>query len=200
MRRISKLFPLIILLVGVFSSFNSSAQSKSKLELTQKREAARKALHQREALMRSLTKSDTSINSLLQRVEQYTTTFNQISNNLADGLDTLDVSEQLPPVIKRIDKISAVAKTHKASTLRYLFVIRDNLDHIQEKLDTWQTDLDGVNTKLAQNEQDLLKFYKDSVLKTVPADSLVRKTFFTQLNIVKLLWHQTVFLPRAKPL
>jgi potassium efflux system protein len=191
MHRIIKIIPLIVLSIAVFSSFNGFAQSKNKKKLTIKREVERKALHSRDSLMRSLTKSDTSINSLLQRVEQYTTTFNQISNSLADGLDTADVSQQLPPVIKRIDKINTVAKTHKSSTLRYLFVLRDNLDRIQSELDGWQTDLEDVNTKLVQNETDLLKFYRDTILKTVPSDSLVRKTYFAQLKEVRLLWHKT---------
>src|ERR1700733_2252370 len=121
MRRIIKLIPFIVLSIAIFSSFDGFAQSKNKKKLSTKRVAERKALHSRDSLMRSLTKSDTSINTLLQRVEQYTTTFNQIKNNLADGLDTADVSQQLPPVIKKIDKIINVTKTHKSSTLRYLF-------------------------------------------------------------------------------
>jgi len=189
MRRIIKLIPTIILLIAIFSSFSGFAQSKNKKKLTAKREALREAMHSRDALMRSLSKADTSINSLLQRVEQYTTSFNQISNNLSDGLDTVDISQQLTPVIKRIDRINSVAKTHKSSTLRYLFVLRDNLDQIQAKLDGWQADMEDVDTKLVENQNDLLKFTKDSVLKTIPSDSLVRKTFFAQLKDVRLLWH-----------
>ncbi len=191
MRRIIKLIPLIVLSIAIFSSFDGFAQSKNKKKLTTKREAERKALHSRDSLMRSLTKSDTSINSLLQRVEQYTTTFNQINNNLADGLDTADVSQQLPPIVKKIDKIINVTKTHKSSTLRYLFVLRDNMDRIEGKLDGWQSDMQDINTKLVQNETDLLKFYRDTVLKTIPSDSLVKKTYFAQLKEVRLLWHKT---------
>ncbi len=191
MRRIIKLIPLIILLVALFSSFDGFAQSKNKKELTKKREAERKAVHLRDSLMRSLSKSDTSINSLLQRIEQYTTTFNQISNSLADGLDTADVSQQLPPVVKRIDKIGIVFKTHKSSTLRYLFVLRDNLNRIQNELDAWQTDLQDVDTKLVQNQTDLLKFFRDTILKKAPSDSVVRKTYLAQLKVVKGIWHVT---------
>jgi len=188
MRRSTKLLAFITLSLTVFYSFNAFSQSKVQKDILKKRNEIRRAIHSRDSLMRSLNKSDTSINSLLQRVEQYTTSFNQIDNTLDDGLDTLDVGQQLPDVIKKIDKINTAAKTHKASTLRFLFVLRDNLDHVQEKLDKWQADADGVGTKLVQNENDLLKFSKDTLLKTVPSDSVVRKTFFTQLKQVRVLW------------
>ena len=191
MRRIIKQSSLIVLLIAVLCISNVFAQTKSKKVSISKRDAERQAIRSRDSLMRTLNKSDTSLSSLLQRVEQYTTTFNQIKNGLAQGLDTVELSQQLPPVVKRIDKISTVANAHKSSTFRYLFVLRDNLDHIQSDLEGWQADLGDVNTKLVQNQKDLLKFYKDTVLKSVPADSEFRATFFGQLKEVKLLWHKT---------
>ena len=80
-------------------------------------------MHARDSVYQSMSKNDTSINSLLQRVQQYTTTFNQINNSLAEGLDTAEVSQQLPIVTKRINKIQALANTKKSGTLRYLFVL-----------------------------------------------------------------------------
>ena len=189
MFRISRIIPLIILTVLIAT--NGFAQTKTKKQVSTKREIARKAMHSRDSLLRSLYRSDTSINSLLQRVEQYTTTYNQIKNSLAEGLDTAEVSQQLPPVIKRIDKINNVANTHKSSTLRFLFVLRDNLNHIQDDLDGWQSDLSDVNLKLVQNQNDLLKFSRDTALKTVPYDSTVRQTYFAQLKNVRLLWRKT---------
>ena len=98
------------------------------------RERQRRAMHSRDSLLRVINKSDTSINSLLQRVEQYTTTYNQIGNNLAEGLDTTDIGQQLPPIVKRLSKMDTLINTHKASTLRYLFVLRDILDRSQTQL------------------------------------------------------------------
>ncbi|BAU54583.1 mechanosensitive ion channel family protein [Mucilaginibacter gotjawali] len=194
MFKITKITSLIIVAIALFSSVEGYSQTKEKDKdkkaVVSKREAARRGLHKRDSLMRSLNRSDTSINSLLQRIEQYTTTFNQIKNNLAEGLDTADVSEQLPQVAKRLDKIAKITDSHKASTLRYLFVIRDNLDRIQDRLEESQSDLDDINTKLVQNQKDLIKFAKDTTLKTVPYDSLARRTFFTQLKTVKILWHR----------
>jgi potassium-dependent mechanosensitive channel len=191
MSRIIKLFLLITLSIAIFSINYGFSQVKKKKPQTVKREAERRAMHSRDSLLRSFNKADTSVNSLLQRLVQYTTTFNQINNNLSEGLDTLEVSQQLPAVLKRINKIDSLTNTHKSSTLRYLFVLRDNLDRIQNNLDGWQSDLEDINTKLVQNQTEIIKFTKDTSLKFIPADSELRKVFLVQLKVVKTLWHKT---------
>ncbi len=197
MRNLFRYFPAFLLLAA-FLSFNTAfAQTKNLKKESSKRDIARKKLHSRDSLLRSITKSDTSINGLLQRVEQYAATYNQIYNNLSQGLDTADVSQALPPVIKRIDKIDKLANTHKSSTLRYLFVLNDNLDHIQDKLDGWQSDLTEINTKLIQNQTDLLKFSKDTLMKIIPADSMMRRTYFAQRKAVWKLWHKSDSINRS---
>ncbi len=148
-------------------------------------------MHARDSLFQALNKSDTSINNLVQKLSQYTTTFNEINNSLAEGLDTADVSEQIPSVIKRLSRIKALANTKKSSTLRYLFVLRDNLDRMQDQLDSWGNDLDDVNTKLVQNQHDLLKFKSDSLLhNAVPSDSALREAFFDKRADVRAAFSQ----------
>ena len=196
MRKIIKLTPLIIFLLLSFS-YNGFAQSKTKKPEANKREKERSKMHLRDSLLRSFNRSDTSVNSLLQRIEQYTTTFNQINNNLAEGIDTADVSLGFAPVLKRINKIDSLTNTHKSSTLRYLFVLRDNLDHLQGQLEGWQSDLEDVSTKLVQNQNDLFKFAKDTSLKIIPADSIIRVTFFAQRKNVMQLFRKTDSVNRA---
>jgi potassium efflux system protein len=162
MRIIIKLITLIILLLGTLCLSNSRAQDKANKPPASQRETERHKMHLRDSLLRSFSKSDTSVNSLLQRVEQYTTTFNQINNALSEILDTAEVSQGLPAVVKRINKIDSLTNTHKSSTLRYLFVLRDNLDYYQKELEGWQSDLEGVSKKLIQNQNELIKFSKDT--------------------------------------
>src|ERR1700748_2910406 len=170
MRRLIKLTPLIILLLLTFYSLNSFSQSKKGDPKTSKRNSVRQSMHSRDSLLRAFNKSDTSINGLLQRLTQYTTTFNQINNNLAEGLDTADVNQNLPASCKRLNKIDSLINTKKSGTLRYLFVLRDNLDHIQDQLEGWQNDLEDVSAKLIQNQNELIKFRKDTSLKIIPSD------------------------------
>lgn len=177
----------VALFAAVHIGFAQDKKPSSKLSGREQR----KAMHVRDSVLQSFNKSDTSINNLLQRLQQYTTTFNQINSSLSEELDTADISQQLPPTARRIAKIKAQANTHKSSTLRYLFVLRDNLDHLQSKLEDWQTDLDTINNKLVQNQTDLLRFSKDSLLiKTVPSDSLLKHTFFAQRKAARQLWHK----------
>jgi small-conductance mechanosensitive channel len=180
---------LIIFLFGLIVSPAAFAQKSVTARFL--RERQRRAMHSRDSLLRAINKSDTSINSLLQRVEQYTATYNQIGNTLAEGLDTVDISQQLPPIVKRLSKMDTLINTHKASTLRYLFVLRDILDRSQTQLEGWQSDLQDISTSLIQNQNDLIKFTKDSLLKTNPKDSLLKSTFFTQRKAVWLLWRTT---------
>lgn len=190
MQKIFKLAALSLLILFFISYQNSFAQEKKKVPRTA-RERERRSMRSRDSVFEALSKSDTSISSLLQHVEQYTTSFSQINNSLAEGLDTADVSQQLPLLLRRIGKIKALANTKKSSTLRYLFVLRDNLDHAQDMLDGWQSDLDDVNTKLVQNQHDILQFPTDPLLKTIPSDSALRKTFFDQKKTVIILWRKT---------
>ena len=92
MSRLSRFVSLLLFAVTLLSALNGFSQSKEKKDSKKKREAQRSALRSRDSLMRSLTKSDTSINSRLQRIQQYVSTFNQINNSLAEGVDTAEIS------------------------------------------------------------------------------------------------------------
>ncbi|WP_461452502.1 mechanosensitive ion channel family protein [Mucilaginibacter sp.] len=181
---------LFIFLIGLGIAQQISAQ-ESRLIPRTLREKQRRAMHSRDSLFRLINKSDTSINGLLQRVEQYTTSFNQIKNTLSVGLDTVDIGTQIPLLQKRLVKIDTLINTHKSSTLRYLFVLRDILDRSQGQLVEWQSDLEDINSSLIQNQNDLIKFTKDSLLKTSPKDSTLKKTFFVQRRSLYGLWQNT---------
>ena len=196
MRKIAKVLLLIIVVIATLGVHNTFAQEKKKKPRSL-RDSARKSMHARDSVFQSISKNDTSINSRLQHIQQYTTTFNQINNSLAEGLDTTEVSQQLPIVIKRINKIQSLANTKKSGTLRYLFVLRDNIDHLQDQMSGWQSDLDDVNTKLIQNQHDILQFTKDSLLKIVPTDSALKATFIAQRTVVKALWRKTDSVNRS---
>ncbi len=198
MRKIFILPLIVTLLLLMITAINSFGQDKKKRPEIAKRVAERHKMHSRDSLMRSFTRSDTSISSLLQRLGHYNTTFNQIDNNLAEGLDTADISGAMPQVLRRINKIDSLINTHKSSSLRYLAVLRDNLDHMQDQLEGWQSDMEDINSKLVQNQTDLIKFPKDTSLKINIADSVVRASFNAHKKAVWLLFRTTDSSNRAK--
>ena len=197
MNKISKYAPLLLFFIAVLNSTLAFSQAKNKKKEVSRRETERHKMHLRDSALRSINKGDTSINGLLQRVEQYAANFNQINNNLSQGLDTIDISQALQPAMRRIDKIGKLINTHKSSSLRYLFVLNDNLDRIQDNMDDWQSDLADIGTRLMQNQTDLLKFSKDTLLKIVPSDSVMRRTYFTQRRAVRALWSKTDSINRS---
>jgi len=196
MNKIVKALVLIILILTSFGIHHSFAQEKKK-KPKNLRDTERKLKHSRDSVLQTLSKTDTSIHSLLQHIEQYVSTFNQINNDQADGLDTIDVSQQLPRTDRRIIKIQQLANNKKSSTLRYLFVLRDNLDRMQDRLEDWQSSLDDVSSKLIQNQHDIIKCSKDSLLNIVPEAPALRSAFYEKLSKLRDLWRKTDSANRA---
>lgn len=178
------------LLVVLMISAAQDTFAQKKRRSVSVRDSLRRTILKRDSLMRTFKKSDTSINSLLQKVEYYNTNFNQIKTNLARGIDTADISEQLPRFERRIVLIKTMIDNDRSSTLRYLYAIRDFLTHSDDQLDEWQDKLTEINSKLTQSENELQQMQKDSMLKVIPADSSLRATFLTQKMAVLKKWRQ----------
>ncbi len=196
MRKIAKALLLIVIVITTLGIHNSVAQEKKK-KPKNLRDSERKLKHSRDSVLQSLNRADTSVHSLLQHIEQYISTFNQVNNDLADGLDTIEVSQQMPRIARRLTRIQQLANNKKSSTLRYLFVLRDNLDHIQGNLEDWQSSLDDVSSKLVQNQHDIIKCSKDSLLRAVPEDPALRSAFYEKLSKLRDLWRKTDSANRA---
>ncbi len=182
-------FVLILVAFVTLGSYNVNAQVHKKRS-TSLRDSLRRSILKRDSMMRTFKKSDTSITSLLQKVEYYNTSFNQIRTNLSRDIDTIEISQDLPNFENRIIIIKKLIDNDRSSTLRYLYAIRDFLTHSDDQLDDWQTRLTNINSKLTQSENELQQMQKDSLLKVLPADSSLRVTFMAQRNAIDLKWHQ----------
>ncbi|MBD1365800.1 mechanosensitive ion channel [Mucilaginibacter sp. ZT4R22] len=168
---------LFILVLFTADSFGQTAKKGKKLSV---RDSLRQTILRRDSMMRSLKKSDTSINGLLQKIEYYTSSFNQIKTSLSRNIDTVDISAKLPSFEKRVGMIKTLIDNDRSSTLRYLYAIRDILTRSDDQLDIWQERLAVINSKLVQNQNELSAMGKDSSLKMVPADSALATSFLIQ--------------------
>lgn len=189
MHKLSKVTAFILLFITLFSCADVLAQTKKKKQRSV-RDSLRAAILSRDSLMRSLKKSDTSVNNLLQKVEYYTSSFNQIKTNLSKELDTIEISRKLPSFERRIGLIKSLIDNDKSSTLRYLYAIRDVLTRSDDQLDLWQDQLADINTKLVQNQTDLNAISKDSVLKILPSDSSLATTYLIQKIAIDSKYHR----------
>ena len=177
MTKVLKISSILFLLFTLFLA-DASAQSHRKPQSV--RDSLRRAILRRDSMMRTFKKSDTSINNLLQKVEYYTASFNQIKTSLSRNPDTIEVGRKLPLFEKRISLIKSLIDDDQSSTLRYLYAIRDILTRSDDQLDLWQDKLADINTKLVQNQNELASMDKDSSLKIVPADSSLLTNFLVQ--------------------
>jgi potassium efflux system protein len=177
MNKVFKISSLLLLILTLFVA-DISAQSKRKPQSV--RDSLRKAILRRDSMMRTFKKSDTSINNLLQKVEYYTSSFNQIKTSLSRNIDTVEISQKLPSFETRISLIKNLIDDDRSSTLRYLYAIRDILTRSDDQLDIWQDKLADINSKLVQNQNELASMEKDSSLKIIPADSSLLTTYLVQ--------------------
>lgn len=189
MLKIFRVAALSLLFVTLLSSVDTFAQSKKK-KTHSVRDSLRASILSRDSMMRALKRSDTSVNNLLQKVEYYTSAFNQIKSNLSKKLDTVDISTKLPSFEKRVTLIKSLIDNDKSSTLRYLYTIRDVLTRSDDQLDLWQEQLADINSKLVQNQNDLDAISRDSVLKILPADSSLATTYLIQKIAIDSKYHR----------
>ena len=176
----SKVFKTVTLLLLVLTFYMADVCAQSRHKPQSIRDSLRRSILRRDSLMRTFKKSDTSINNLLQKVEYYTSSFNQIKTNLLRNVDTVDISLQLPSFERRISLIKSLIDDDQSSTLRYLYAIRDILTRSDDQLDLWQDRLADINAKLVQNQNELASMNKDSTLKIIPSDSSLRTTYLLQ--------------------
>ncbi|MFA6087975.1 mechanosensitive ion channel family protein [Mucilaginibacter sp.] len=176
----SKVFKITFPLLFILTLFTVDGIAQTKKKKQSVRDSLRMAILRRDSMMRTFKKSDTSINNLLQKIEYYTSSFNQIKTGLSRSVDTVDISNQLPSFERRVGLIKTLIDNDRSSTLRYLYAIRDILTRSDDQLDIYQERLAAINSKLVQNQNELASMDKDSALKIVPADSGLRSTFLEQ--------------------
>jgi len=179
-----RFFIICFLSVLAFSNY-SVAQSKKKHARTVS-DSLRAAMLRRDSMMRYYKTSDTSTTDLLQRIEYYTLAFNQISTRLGKGLDTAEISDQLPRTEKLTTVVRNLIMRDRSGTLRYLYAIRDILNKQQDRLDLWQDNLKDINEKLADIDDQINQIGKDSIFRIFPADSTLRLTFLQQRSAIEL--------------
>ncbi|MEO7212195.1 mechanosensitive ion channel domain-containing protein [Mucilaginibacter sp.] len=179
MNKVLKIAAPLLFLFALFTA-DGLGQTTKKGKKLSVRDSLRQTILRRDSMMRSLKKSDTSINGLLQKIEYYTSSFNQIKTSLSRNIDTVDISAKLPSFEKRVGMIKTLIDNDRSSTLRYLYAIRDILTRSDDQLDIWQERLAVINSKLIQNQNELSAMGKDSSLKMVPADSALATSFLIQ--------------------
>ncbi|UEG55064.1 mechanosensitive ion channel [Mucilaginibacter daejeonensis] len=173
------------LVLALITPFFAAAQTRKKHKRTVT-DSLRAAMLRRDSMMRYYKTSDTSTNNLLQRIEYYTLSFNQISNKLSKGLDTVRIAAALPDLERTATVMRTLIGRNKAGTLRYLYSIRDVLNKRQDQLDVWQDQLVDISDDLVDIDEAISKIHGDSLFRIFPSDSTLRLTFLEQRAAIEI--------------
>lgn len=173
----------LLLLIGFVFFFTNFSFAQKKKVVSTETDSLKLALNYQDSLLHKAKKSDTSINSLLDKVEYYTASYNSINNILSKGIDTNTISDGLPRLERGIKIIKeTVNNNDKSSTLRYLYAVRDILTHIEDRLDDWQDKLSQRNARLVKTQARILEFKQDPMLNYIPSESILQKQYLQQLS------------------
>ncbi|OCX53428.1 hypothetical protein BEL04_03770 [Mucilaginibacter sp. PPCGB 2223] len=175
---------IVILLAGITT--NGYTQTPKRHNKHSLRDSLRQKVLQRDSMARLYRHTDGSINDLVSRIEDYTTQYNQISNDLSKGFDTLEISQRLPQLEKRMALMKSTID--HSTTLGYLFTIRDMIDHITEQMAVWETQLGTYSDELDKMREALAKFKADTALRTAPDDSSLQVKYYLQVQELEKKW------------
>jgi potassium efflux system protein len=188
MRNLFKLISLSLIMVLCFGTqHDSSAQIKSKKHTKHSvRDSLRQKVLQRDSMMRSFKRSDGSVNNLLGKIEEYTALYNETNSDLSRGFDTLEISERLPTLERRMALMRNTIDN--STTLNYLITIRDMVDRVTSQMSNWEDQLSADNDELDKMREDITKFREDTVLRSAPADSSLRVRCYLQVQELEKKW------------
>jgi potassium efflux system protein len=190
MRHLFKLlsFGLISLLL-ITAVHNSSAQVRKKRTYLSQKDSLRYKILQRNALMRSFKHTnDASLDDLLNKIEDYTSRYVQTSSDLSQGFDTLDISQRLPNLEKRMALMKSTIDN--SGTLGYLVTIRDMVDHVTDQTNTWEDQLTGYSNQLDSINIEVTNFKNDAVLHTAPQDTALQTKYIIQVQALESKWQK----------
>jgi len=182
MRNLFKLFYLLItasILSGVVQ--NSYAQKTDSPKVVKPAPPKAKAVHrsvrdslrrknlERDAMIRSFKHSDASLNDLLGKIDSYSSSYVDIKSDLDHGYDTLEISERLPMLERRMGVMRSTIE--HSTTMGYIVTIRDMIDHLKSQTTDWQDQLNTYSDALDTMRASIGEFNADTTLKVIPADS-----------------------------
>ncbi|WP_184544591.1 mechanosensitive ion channel family protein [Mucilaginibacter sp. FT3.2] len=185
MRNLLKLSFIILIAVQAFTQ-DCAAQAKKRKGHLSMRDSLRAKVLRRDSVIRSFKNGNGSVNILLGKIEDYTTSFVETNSDLSRGFDTLEISQQLPPLEKRMGSMRNTID--KSSTLSNLVTIRGMIDHLKDQMNSWEDEISVYNDQLDDIRNKVSDFKADTGLRSAPADSSLRVKCFIQIQDLDKKW------------
>lgn len=142
----------------------------------------------------SLRLSDSTLNeigldSLLSKVENVHNTLNYINNATATGFDTRSIEDNFPAIDSNVDIIDGnISLYNSVLDVKNLQMFNVLLSDLQDQLTDWRTLLFKYSKQLNDMNDQMNTFRKDTVLRSLLADSSFRSLYQVEINDLKSKW------------
>ena len=135
---------------------------------------------------------DTSASLIITRIEDINNTMNDISDIMDNGFDTLELSRELPAIVKSLQSTKySITNRGNNMSLRRLSIIQSLMDDWMDQLKEWKSDLFTYSTQLVSITTQIGAMTNDSLLRQLPADTSLRNLYSERVNELKGKWQST---------
>ncbi len=142
--------------------------------------------------------ADTGTTNLVGKIEQYTEKLNKANSVLKRGFDTLQITNKLPEFENNLKLIEEfVANKTFISNQRTLSLSKILLTQMERQLKQWQGTLFRYSNQLMENNSLFNTIRSDSLLKTLPVDSILRLQYYSQIEVLSDKWVEADTLNKA---
>ncbi len=135
--------------------------------------------------------NEIGIDSLLNKIENVHLTLDRINNTLSIGYDMHDLVQNYPLVDSNVDNINDNLKLYSSVLdVKNLQMFNVLLTDLQGQVTDWRNMLLGYNKELSDMGDEMAAFKKDTVLKSLLADSAFRSLYLVEITDLKSKWKE----------
>ncbi len=188
-----KLF-IVTLLLLIVNAIVSSAQTETPKDIkSAKPQSKAERVHvKKQQWKKHIQVFDTSASLIIARIEDINNTINAISDVMDNGFDTLELSRELPPLLKDLQSTKFRVTNRGANmSLRSLSIIQNKMDDWMDQLKEWKADLFTYSTQLVSITTQIGSMTNDSTLKQLPTDSALRNLYAQRVKELSSKWQST---------
>jgi len=133
--------------------------------------------------------NEIGIDSLLSKIENVHNTLNYINNATGTSFNTRDIEDNFPTIDSNVDIIDDnLSLYNNVLDVKNLQMFNVLLSDLQDQLTDWRSLLFKYSKQLDDMNDQMNAFRKDTVLRSLIADSSFRSLYQTEINDLKSKW------------
>jgi potassium efflux system protein len=143
---------------------------------------------------KTIVLSDSALNeigldSLLNKIQNVHLTLDQINNTNSIGFDIKEIEQNFAEIDSNVDNINEnLTLYNSVLDVKNLQMFDILLKDMQGQVLEWRTTLSKYNKELSDMSAQMVVFKKDTLLKSLLADSSFRSLYLAEINDLKSKW------------